>query len=341
MHVRITLPRLLWPDTAAAATLRAMTLPGLSALLGKALPQTTPGATLEAAFAAACAVPLGAIAPVRRTGEITLPAPDTTAFWLCADPVAVHFTRDQFVLADPESLALSADEVAQLTPLLQEALAAVGHFEFAGPTRGYLQLNHPTPTHFSALTDVAGRPVALFLPEGEDARHWARITNEVQTQLSAHPLNRAREAAGRLPVNSLWFWGAGAMPTLPPQPALRVLSDSAFATGLAHVQGGQAVPLDEVAAALDTAGDLHILIEALHGPALYGDFTCWQAHLTALETGLFAPLAAALRAGRIRRITLDAPGERQGLVWHIAHRPWAFWRKPQPLDILAVDTARA
>jgi hypothetical protein len=36
---------------------------------------------------------------------------------------------------------------------------------------------------------------------------------EAQMTLHGHPLNAAREAAGQRPINSVWFWGCGAMPT--------------------------------------------------------------------------------------------------------------------------------
>jgi 2,3-bisphosphoglycerate-independent phosphoglycerate mutase len=37
-----------------------------------------------------------------------------------------------------------------------------------------------------------------------------------QRELPDHPVNRARVSKGERPANSLWFWGQGTKPTLPP-----------------------------------------------------------------------------------------------------------------------------
>lgn len=336
MRVRLILPRLLWPDAAAASALRALALPGLSDLLARAKAQPLPAASLEAAFAA----PFGAAAgtaPIRRAGENdALPAPGS--HWLCADPVSLHFARDQMVLSDPDALALTDDEAAQLAPALQEALAEVGAFAFAVPTRGYLQLPGPVSATFSSLNDVAGRPVALFLPEGDAALQWGRIVNAVQIVLHDHPVNRAREAEGRLLANSLWFWGPGCVPTLK-TPARTVLTDACFGRGLARLAGVPDAPLSALADSLVPGHDeLLILCEALHAPALYGDFTRWREQLGALETHVFAPLAATFKDGRIDRLRLEAPGERNGRAFHITRRRWVFWLKPRTLDCLATPS---
>ena len=44
---------------------------------------------------------------------------------------------------------------------------------------------------------------------GADARTWRSWQNEIQMLLFEHPVNAAREAAGRAVVNSVWLWGGG------------------------------------------------------------------------------------------------------------------------------------
>jgi len=52
--------------------------------------------------------------------------------------------------------------------------------------------------------------VSPYLPRGEGALEWAKLTNEMQMLLFSHPANAAREVRGELPINSLWFDGLSA-----------------------------------------------------------------------------------------------------------------------------------
>ena len=60
-----------------------------------------------------------------------------------------------------------------------------------------------------ALGDDLFDAPARQAPEG---RRWRALLSEAQVVLHNHPLNAQRVAAGLAPVNSLWFWGAGALP---------------------------------------------------------------------------------------------------------------------------------
>ena len=65
-----------------------------------------------------------------------------------------------------------------------------------------------------------GEPADL-LPAGNEGSVWRRRMNEAQMVLHAHPGNEAREARGELPVNSVWFWGAGELGAAPRAPVSR------------------------------------------------------------------------------------------------------------------------
>jgi 2,3-bisphosphoglycerate-independent phosphoglycerate mutase len=67
-----------------------------------------------------------------------------------------------------------------------------------------------TPPH-----DIIGRGIADDLPGGEAAAPLLRMMRESYALLSAHPLNAARQAAGKPPANALWLWGEGTRPALP------------------------------------------------------------------------------------------------------------------------------
>ena len=51
-------------------------------------------------------------------------------------------------------------------------------------------------------------------PSPDGAINWMRLQNELQMVLHAHPVNAAREDAGKPTINGVWFWGGGVMPKL-------------------------------------------------------------------------------------------------------------------------------
>lgn len=337
MQIHLVLPGLLWPAAQARNHVRDLPLPALSALLGHAqlaysAPQA-PDAWLAGLFGLGRDAPLAAL---RRLGEAGLPPPQAQGAWLCADPVYLHFAREHLILSDAAELGLTEAEAEALVASLNETFPDLGHFEAGAPDRWYLRLAAPTNASFYPLSDVASRPVAHFLPEGEDAALWARTMNEAQIVLHNHPVNQAREAAGQGVANSLWLWGAGgALPALAP-PLPRILAEGPVARGLAR-----AVGLEPAPPALPEGGpDSLIVLEDLLRPALYLDLERWRDTLVALEAAWFAPLLAALKARRLTGLRISAPGDRATLDMRVAAGElWKFWRKPRNLEDLAPPTS--
>lgn len=66
-----------------------------------------------------------------------------------------------------------------------------------------------TPPH-----DIIGREYETYLPAGAAAEYPRELMIRSQELLSGHPLNRAREASGKLPATSIWLWGQGTAPRL-------------------------------------------------------------------------------------------------------------------------------
>ena len=66
-----------------------------------------------------------------------------------------------------------------------------------------------TPPH-----DISGKPIREYLPKGPDAEAYLAMMKRSAEILQAHPVNRARIAAGKNPATSVWFWGEGTKPQL-------------------------------------------------------------------------------------------------------------------------------
>ena len=68
------------------------------------------------------------------------------------------------------------------------------------------------PTHYPHPLSVLGKNINPFVEQSRQVMPWYRLINEFQMFMHQHPLNSARLQQGRLPINSLWAWGAGTRP---------------------------------------------------------------------------------------------------------------------------------
>src|SRR5690606_20307938 len=147
------------------------------------------------------------------------------------------------------------------------------------------------------------------LPE---ARRWRALLSEAQVVLHNHPRNAARMAAGRVPVNSLWFWGAGVAP-------------DRVATRYAETWG-----VDDLLRALAArAGVANVALPAAFPPPATGEalFDLRAARDPApLVGGWLAPAISAVATGVLAVLHLDfEDGTRLALA---RGQRWRFWRRP-------------
>lgn len=176
-----------------------------------------------------------------------------TGAWLCADPAWVRseatgarlmaWPLGDVSTAEAEALA------ATLRPLFGDAGAPLS---IDTPAAWCLHLLHGAPrAEFRAPAGALGVDLVECLPEGNDGRAWRRLFNEAQVLLHAHSVNATRVAAGKRPINALWFWGAGALPPSVETGLQIVASVDDAVRGLARMGG--AVRVEPLPDALETA----------------------------------------------------------------------------------------
>lgn len=61
---------------------------------------------------------------------------------------------------------------------------------------------------------VIGRKANQFIEQSKQALPWYKLMNEMQMFMHQHSINENRLSTGLLPINSLWFWGAGSRPPI-------------------------------------------------------------------------------------------------------------------------------
>jgi hypothetical protein len=137
------------------------------------------------------------------------------AMWLRADPAYVRpDINGARLLAVGETLALDAETAASLLRPLRPLFGDAGlPIEAGRPSAWYLRLAEGAPLpEFVAPDDALGGDLFEHMPAGAEGRRWRALMSEAQVLLHQHPLNAERQAKGLIPVNSLWFWGAGRLP---------------------------------------------------------------------------------------------------------------------------------
>jgi hypothetical protein len=232
-------------------------------------------------------------------------------YWFILHPVHIHIARDHLVLTDVNQLALSDMESRLLfeeaLPLVKEAGLEA---RYGDPHTWFLRADAWSGLHTATPDAAGGHNIDIWMPKGEGERAWRKLQNEIQMQWHTHAVNAAREAAGKQLVNSLWLWGGSSLGGAPAASARQQapyghainLPGWSAALGSLCSQHAANGTIDDVLAA-DSA---HVLAssDTLIASAFAADWGAWLAHMQALEAGWFAPLLAALKAGKIDQLRL-------------------------------------
>ena len=248
-------------------------------------------------------------------------------WWLRADPVYLQPDRHQAVLLASEALALQPEESHALVENLNAHFAADGwQIQAPHPQRWYIQLPHTEQIHTTPLPHVMGQGINQHLPQGEHRQQWHCRLNEIQMLLHQHPLNHQRMQAGKLPVNSLWLWGEGALPTLASGSFDVVYGDDILLEALAQLTQTHHAPL----AAFEpdgVKGRCLLLDDACYASVLTRDVFAWLASVAQIQNAYLSPLQARLKQQVVSTVTLlPANGQQYRLTrrrrprwWHKRH----------------------
>jgi len=68
------------------------------------------------------------------------------------------------------------------------------------------------PTHYPHILSVLGKTANPYIEQSRKVLPWYQLLNEIQMFMHQHEVNAERVSRGLLPINSLWCWGAGAVP---------------------------------------------------------------------------------------------------------------------------------
>ncbi len=320
MHCHLLVPRL---ASFVADVARHEIVPeGLAALLKYGVSTETAGKSTEDWLCAAFRLERqqdDPVAPFSLLGDGGAPG---DSYWLRADPVTIQLMRNRLVLLADDDNAPSPLEAAELVAALNRHFSPEGlQFSAPHPRRWYLRLPAVPRLQTHSLAQANGRNIQHFLPFGEDGAYWRKLLNEAQILLHAHPRNVAREAAGKPVLNSIWPWGGGILNGALSAPYSQIIADGPLARGLTIAA---ALPWTALPACLPTAvgkftdAPLFVLEATRDTP---------QQCLEHWDQDWFKPALAALRQGKIKRLSLFSPDEPATLEATLSRLDlWKFWR---------------
>ena len=227
--------------------------------------------------------------------------------WLSADPAWMQPDMNGVRLLACGQMQLDMDAAQAFAEVLRPVFDEAGmQLEISTPDRWHLRLPPDTSLpDFAAPEQALGEDLAQHVPQGAQGRRWRVLLNDIQVLLHQHPLNAQRQAHGWAPINSLWLWGGGRLPTLSSQLS-GVVSDDLLLRALAARAG---VSLQARTPETVTAAPANWLVDLQDLPA------------SAIATQWWPTLQSVLNQ---RAVLLHfASGERwQRKPWH----RWRFWR---------------
>ena len=336
ISVDLLVPGITPPPAILAGAYPVPRLAALERLLAYAKRQETPFPSFEAAIFDRLGYPIdaGCGLPVAAATHRVDFDDGHEGVWMRADPVVLRPDLGQLLLQDHPIDVLGLDEARALVAELNAAMAGSGIVLQVGreSRRWYLRL--PAMPAISTQSPLAalGRHVDPFVLRGSDAAQWHRLSNDLQMLLHGSTVNAERQARGLEAVNSLWFWGAGALEQAANRSPITVWSDDPLAQGLALAAGDKLrpwLPGEPVDIDAGLGDDTRIVLRSGWRESRVDAPHAWEEALRRLESLWFEPILRRLRRRSIDRLRLCTLRHCFELRPSDCRR---FWRPPRPLS---------
>ncbi|MFZ6861106.1 hypothetical protein ACO0K7_00570 [Undibacterium sp. Ji67W] len=244
-----------------------------------------------------------------------------SGFWFSLQPIHIHFARDHLVLMDQRRLQITNEESRQLFDI---AKTVCDEFKmelmFGDSLTWFLRCDSWSGLKTATIDAACGHNIDIWMAQGEHARAWRKLQNEIQMLWFSHPINQQREENGQLTVNSVWLsCGAGK-----PSKGTKAIMN--------HVSKGDVT--NDLSSPIETSS---IVLDALMGPAMNSDWSYWLEQMHSLEKDYFTPLLQALQKNELQELKLICSDARQIVQFKLT--PWSvrkFWVKPSLSKLFAV-----
>ncbi|MFI3141176.1 MAG: cofactor-independent phosphoglycerate mutase [Clostridia bacterium] len=124
------------------------------------------------------------------------------------DKTMVDYSAGDIGTAEAAQLIASVEEL--FGNELYKYYSGVAYRHCLVVSNGTVELGEMTPPH-----DISDKVIGPHLSTHENAAPLIEMMKKSYDMLKDHPVNKAREARGERPANSIWLWGEGKKPILP------------------------------------------------------------------------------------------------------------------------------
>ena len=180
---------------------------------------------------------------------------------------------DDKTMVDYSAGDISSEEAAKIIKTVQQNFGG-GEFDFySGVSYRHCLIFHKGTTDLGTMTpphDISGRVVGPYISTSPNARKLTSLMRKSYDLLKDHPVNIERIKQGKRPANSIWLWGEGTKPTLPPFSELygvkgTVISAVDLLKGIGIAAGMQTPEVEGATGYIDTnfEGKANAAVDAL------------------------------------------------------------------------------
>jgi hypothetical protein len=242
---------------------------------------------------------------------------------------AVHLKADMYnaIVVPIESNRNNNHKISQIINDLKELFKLDCDIERLQDDLYLMHLKQCTPAqHYPHYLSVIGRKADPFIEQSRQALPWYKLMNEMQMFMHQHEINQDRLESDLLPINSLWFWGAGDLAKLN-ETDIHWYCDDVLLRQFAEVSGIDCAKLDEVNKTNFSRDSIVIgleILEALKSPLEAG----LRDLLIDLENRIFQPLVKTIRVNK-SNLRLRAGSGNDLILGRFSM--WQFWKKPKSL----------
>jgi hypothetical protein len=349
-HISLVLPFALPAPEFASDLVRALEAPALAALLsrssGHAFRPLEGAARVlphELWIARALGLAHGLSPGIAASAMRGLGLDPLDGTWFIVSPAHIQISSSHLMMGDTRQLGLREDEGRALFESARDSCEEAGYTLLYGSLdTWFLRADEWEGIQTSSPDAAVGMNLTDWMPAGPQARAFRKLQNEVQVSWYTDPVNAARESRGQPTVNSIWPWGGASAASEHAQklvakaagkavtpPAISSYAAPGWLTALADQRLDSLDGIVERLAAADGDKERLLACGTVAAAAISADWHGWLQQMHALEQTLFAPLLAAVKAGRIRRLRLVL-SHRDGLL-ETTTTPMAqrkFWRRP-------------
>ncbi len=243
-------------------------------------------------------------------------------YWFLLQPVHLHVALDHLVLTDSQQLQLHAEHAQQLYAMAKSVCDEYGYEIRRGDDKHwFLRADQWSALNTASLNAACGHNIDIWMPQGDYARAWRKLQNEIQMLWFSSAVHQQRESQGLPAINSLWLsYGSAELHS-------KLLSYRNYQE------------LTQPVTDFSLLVNQYALFKQLELAWLNEDWYQWLQEFAALDSKLFAPLEQALKLGEIDQLELIL--SRANSLYQLQIQPkrwWHFWFKPDLAILSATPT---